>query len=386
MGRATSLAFALVVLASYFAMFSGATQHALSLMGLGLIMSLGMAYIAIGIYGYNYAVQNPDPLAHLAYFLVQIPLGGAIVYLSGGAGFNALILLPLVGHSVILLSRKGELVTNFVISLTYLLAVRLYSPGWDAVFAGLPTFLAGVVFILVFTQMAVGEEHARAEIEHLVDELGAANHRLRDFAIQAEEFATTKERNRLAREIHDGLGHYLTAIHMQIQAARAVLGPTTPQADQALATAQKLAQEALIDVRQSVAALRASPEENQPLDAIITKLIDECLNQQVQAHFQVSGLPREVTPQTHLTLYRSAQEALSNVSKHANASDVNILLDYAAPGQVRLFIEDNGLGTDHFDGGFGLVGLQERANLLGGKVGMTSAVGHGFRLEVVVPG
>jgi signal transduction histidine kinase len=367
-------------------MFSSAAQKSISLLGLGLVMSLGVAYIAIGIYGYNYATDNPDPLMHLLYFLVQIPLGGAIVYLSGGAGFNALILLPLVGHSVILLSRRGELVTNLSISLAYIVAVRLYSPSWEAVFAGVPTFLAGVVFILVFTQMAVSEEHARAEVEHLVDELGAANHRLREYAVQAEEFATVKERNRLSREIHDGLGHYLTAIHMQIQAARAVLGPTTPQADQALATAQKLAQEALVDVRQSVAALRASAEENRPLDQSIAHLIEDCLKDQVQTHFQVSGSQRELSPQTHLTLFRAAQEALNNVSKHANATDVSILLDYSAEDQIKLLVQDNGLGADHFNGGFGLLGLQERANLLGGKVDVVSAVGQGFSLELVVPG
>jgi signal transduction histidine kinase len=385
-GRASSLAFALLVLASYFAMFSSTAQKSISLMGLGLVMFLGVAYIAIGIYGYNFASDNPDPLMHLIYFLIQIPLGAAIVYLSGGAGFNALILLPLVGHSVILLSRRGELVTNGAISLAYIIAVRLYSPNWDAVFSGVPTFLAGVVFILVFTQMAISEQRARSEVEHLVDELGAANQRLREFAIQAEDFATIKERNRLAREIHDGLGHYLTAIHMQIQAARAVLGPTTPQADQALATAQKLAQEALVDVRQSVAALRASAEENRPLDQSITQLIEDCLKDQVKTHFEVSGSPRTLSPQTHLTLFRAAQEAINNVSKHANATDVSIALNYTVDGQVKLFIRDNGLGTDHFDGGFGLLGLQERANLLGGTIDIVSAVGQGFSLELVVPG
>jgi signal transduction histidine kinase len=386
LGRATSLAFALVVLASYFAMFNGTARQSITLMGLGLIISLGIAYIALGIYGYNYAVRNPDPLVRIAYFAIQIPLGGAIVYLSQGAGFNALILLPLVGHSVILLPRRQEFVTDSVIILTYLIAVRMYSTGWEAVFAGLPTFLAGVVFILVFTQMAVSEERARAEVEHLVDELGDANQRLRDYAIQVEELAITKERNRLAREIHDGLGHYLTAIHMQIQAARAILASPASQTDQALATAQNLAQQALVDVRQSVAALRASPEQDKPLDQVISGLIGACLNQQVRSSFNVTGEPRDLSPQTHLTLFRAAQEALNNVGKHANAANVDILLDYSTANQVRLRIEDDGQGTDHFGGGFGLIGLQERANLLGGRVEMTSAVGQGFRIEVVVPG
>ncbi len=71
--------------------------------------------------------------------------------------------------------------------------------------------------------MAVNEERARAEIEKLYKELEGANNRLRDYVLKIEELAITKERNRLAREIHDGLGHYLTTVHMQIQAARAVM-------------------------------------------------------------------------------------------------------------------------------------------------------------------
>jgi signal transduction histidine kinase len=386
LGRATSLAFGVVVLSSYFAMFNSTAGQSVSLVKLGLTIVLGVAYLALGIYGYNFAVHSRDPLVHLAYFALQIPLGAFIVYQSQGAGFNALILLPLVGHSVILLPRRQEFITNSAIILAYVIAVRSYSTNWDGVFAALPSFLAGVVFILVFTQMAVSEEHARAEVEHLVDELGDANQRLRDYAIQAEELAITKERNRLAREIHDGLGHYLTAIHIQIQAARAVLAAPNSQADQALATAQNLAQDALVDVRQSVAALRAPAAESKPLDQLISDLIGDCLNQQVRSEFHVFGDPRDLTPQTHQTLFRAAQEGLNNVAKHAQASRVDILLDYSAQNTVRLLIEDDGQGTDHFNGGFGLIGLQERANLLGGSVQMTSALGQGFRLELAVPG
>jgi signal transduction histidine kinase len=386
LGRATSLAFGVVVLSSYFAMFNSTAGQSISLLNLGLTIVLGVAYLALGIYGYNFASRSAEPLVHVAYFALQIPLGAFIVYQSQGAGFNALILLPLVGHSVILLARRQEFITNSAIILAYVIAVRSYSANWDNVFASLPSFLAGVVFILVFTQMAVSEEHARSEVEHLVDELGDANQRLRDYAIQAEELAITKERNRLAREIHDGLGHYLTAIHVQIQAARAVLAAPGSQADQALGSAQNLAQEALVDVRQSVAALRVSPADGKPLDQLISDLISDCLNQTVHSDFRVNGDPRDLTPQTHQTFFRAVQEGLNNVAKHANASRVDILLDYSAQKQVRLLIEDDGLGTDHFDGGFGLIGLQERANLLGGSVKMTSAVGQGFRLELSVPG
>ena len=80
-----------------------------------------------------------------------------------------------------------------------------------------------MVFVVVFTQIAVREREARAEVERLAAELTEANRKLREYADQVEELATARERNRLAREIHDSLGHYLTVVNVQIEAARAVI-------------------------------------------------------------------------------------------------------------------------------------------------------------------
>jgi CheY-like chemotaxis protein len=93
-------------------------------------------------------------------------------------------------------------------------------------------------------------------------------------AAQSEELATARERNRIAREIHDGLGHYLTTVHMQIQAARSILAADRARAEDTLAKAQQLAHEALGDVRRSVSALRATPAERPPLPAALAELAD----------------------------------------------------------------------------------------------------------------
>lgn len=383
-GSGGDLAFAMVVLASYLAMFS-AKRISISTIEIFLMAFLGVAYIAIGIYGYAFCASSDSRWIHMGYFAVQIPLGGLIVYLSKGAGFNALILLPLVGHAVILLYREWIYVVNAAIILTYVLSISPFMEDWSAFWSGLPTFLAGVIFIQVFTQMAVNEEKSRKEVERLVPELEQANQRLRGYAIQAEELAITKERNRLAREIHDGLGHYLTAIHIQAQAARAVLKPDNPQAADILMTIQNLSQEALNDVRQSVATLRASPEEMQPLPEMIEKMLDECTRTGIEGHFSITGTLRDLSPQAHLTLFRAAQEGINNTRKYAQATQIWLTLDFTEPGCVRLHVKDNGIGTDHFDGGFGLLGIQERAHLLNGQVKVLSTPGKGFSLEVTIP-
>jgi signal transduction histidine kinase len=199
-----------------------------------------------------------------------------------------------------------------------------------------------------------------------------------------EELATTNERNRIAREIHDGLGHYLTVINMQIQAARAVQESDPARASEAMGKAGAMAQEALADVRRSVAALRASPTENKPLTESIQALADETRAAGIQTDFAVQGTPRPLSPQADLTLYRAAQEALTNIRKHAHASAVNIRLNYDN-GTVKLTVKDNGVGTAATDNGFGLIGVRERTQLLNGQVNVNTAPGQGFSLEVSLP-
>ncbi len=384
MGRGSNIAFTMVVLASYFAMFSAAPKD-ISLVRLGLMIGLGIAYVAIGTYGYGFCGRTHWMPLRMAYFAIQILLGGLIVYLGEGAGFNALILMPLAGHAIVLLSPGWGMIANASVIVTYIVAVGLFTNNLSAIWSGLPAFLAGVVFITVFTQMAVDEEKARTEVERLVEELEGANQRLRGYAVQAEELAITKERNRVAREIHDGLGHYLTVIHMQIQAARVVMKPGEPKVQEALLTAQNMAQEALVDVRKSVASLRASPNEGQPLPEVIARLATDCEAGGLQTRVAICGEPQNISPQTQLTLYRAAQEGLNNVRKHSEANRVDLVLDYSETGKIKLTIRDDGKGTDHFDGGFGLIGLRERSNLLGGETRTLSEIGKGFTLEVVLP-
>jgi signal transduction histidine kinase len=381
-GSDAALAFTVVVLASYFATFAAIRQA--TIFDILLMIVLGLAYILMGIYGYAYCARSGLPVLRVGYFLVQIPLGGLIVSIGKGAGFNALLLLPLAGHAVVLLDEFFVYLANAGILGIYVVSVGSYST-WDSVWSGLPTFLAGLLFILVFTQSSVSEGQARREVERLVGELQEANQQLREYAVQAEELAVTRERNRLAREIHDGLGHYLTTVHMEIQAARAVMDRDPVQAKKMLEKAQILTQDALTDVRSSVAALRASPDENLPLPEMIDKLLKNCSAMDLETDLRVVGTPHPLSPQVYLTLFRAAQEAINNIGKHSKATLVWVQLDYLTVGHVRLMVQDNGVGAEQIEGGFGLLGVRERINLLNGKFTIQTAKNEGFRLEITVP-
>ncbi|MEA3397064.1 MAG: sensor histidine kinase, partial [Chloroflexota bacterium] len=194
-----------------------------------------------------------------------------------------------------------------------------------------------------------------------------------------------EERNRLAREIHDSLGHYLTAITVQLEAAGKLVAMQPERAAQAIATAQGLTRESLSEVRRSVAALRASPLDTASLGKAIGEVAENFRAGGVATTFTIEGEAYPLPIQTKTALYRVAQEGLTNVRKHANASAVQVTLAYA-PEQVTLTISDNGTGRRGEEvAGFGLLGLRERIALLGGLLEAADYPEGGFRLRVEVP-
>lgn len=398
-GRRGDLLFIGLVVAAYVTAFM-AGWASFSLPEVAVLIAAGVVYVFIGIYGNRFCLRLNSSLALAAYFVVQIVLGGLIFYWSRSQSW--LILLPLVGQAVEALPRRWMAVTcalnlaivvaihssyiSTAVSPTGKLLYPLFSKAfWTIIVQSAVQYLAAIAFVVLFTQVAVRERDARAEVERLAAELGEANVRLREYAAQAEELATVKERNRLARDIHDGLGHYLTAIHVQIQAGRAVLDRDRATALDALSKAQSLAQAGLSEVRRSVAALRASPLDNRSLPEAVLELVDECRAAGVATEFKVCGELRPLSAQVELALYRAVQEALTNVRKHADASRAEVTLDCQSASLVRLTVHDYGLGSGDLNGGFGLLGIRERVRLLGGQVHVDTAPGAGFTLQVEVP-
>jgi signal transduction histidine kinase len=342
-----------------------------------VLVALGAAYLVAGTYGFAICRRSGSLLARISYFVVQLLLAATLILLRGSTGELALILLPLAGQSALLLPLQGMAPVCVLIYLTLVMPLVIRGRWVDAIAIAL-IYGTGIVFVVVFTRVAASEREARTA-------LAEANQLLRDHAAQVEELATTKERNRLAREIHDSLGHYLTVVNVQIGAAQAILEQDRPRALDHLANAQALTQEGLAEVRHSVAALRASPTESGPLPEALAKLVEQWNVAGLRAKFVVAGTIRPLTPQANLTLYRAAQEALTNVGKHAHATSVDLHLDYRDDEHVHLSVKDDGVGSDNSEGGFGLLGVRERVQQLSGEVHVRTGSGNGFELEVELP-
>jgi signal transduction histidine kinase len=213
----------------------------------------------------------------------------------------------------------------------------------------------------------------------LVSELESANTRLRQYAKEIEELSAAKERVRIAREIHDAVGHGLTVVNVQLEAARGLVDTDPARTRSAIERAQTVAREALVDVRKSVGMMRAHGAPA-PLVDRVASLVEE----HSFATFQVSGAPRATGPAAEFALYRAAQEALTNVAKHAGATSAQVVLAFEK-SEVVLRVSDDGRGSERSTGGFGLTGMRERAELLGGRVEIASEPGKGFSIHVTVP-
>ncbi len=353
--------------------------------GLFILGGLGTFFVLLGTFGRDWSQRLASRWIVYPYFAFLLLLANAIIFIGRGQALVALILFPLAAQGVMLLSPREAYVLGALLVVTALVSFGALESGQstNTVVGGL-ALTAGVIFTVAFTQVAVRENIARAEVERLNAELAGANRKLSEYAVQVQELSIANERNRLAREIHDSLGHYLTIINVQLEAASQVFTQDPRKAVAGIRKAQALAQEGLTDVRRSVAGMRSGPIDNQTLPKAIEGLVAELHASGVMTHYHVEGNLPGLSPQVELTLYRAAQEALNNIRKHAHASRADVAL-IATPGCLRLAISDNGVGSQRSGSGFGLLGVRERVKLLGGTFVAQSASNGGFEFVVEVP-
>ncbi|HEY9603768.1 MAG TPA: sensor histidine kinase [Allocoleopsis sp.] len=279
-----------------------------------------------------------------------------------------------------------------------------------------------LLFVLLLVNALLAERQSRQK-------LAIANEQLRQYARRIEDQATLEERNRIAREIHDSLGHSLTAQSIQLENAMMFLRSNVDKAQAFLTEAKQLGKDALQEVRQSIATLRSNPLQGQSVEDAIASLVEDFRHRSgIEAECQINFssqiqvdarrfklrrnhrgtefaeeiirgdreiektrdadsvvkrlLPAEITT----AIYRILKEVLTNIYKHSEATQVKIRL-LASPEALYLFVEDNGKGFDPEQNttGFGLHGMRERAVALAGQFKITSQPGAGCQITVYIP-
>lgn len=324
------------------------------------------------------------------YFLLQVLIAAGLYWMADRGRILNLIwvlLLPPVAYAVFLLRWRGIATISGCMMMVFVASASRWHELSATVYAAV-AFSFAILFTIVFALLAVYSERSRGQVQTLAAELAAANERLREYAMQAEELSAARERNRIAREIHDTLGHYLTVANVQLNAAKTLWTDHPERAWEAVGKAQSLTREGLQDVRRSVASLRSSPLENCTLTEAVANFAEKAATTDSVTTVVVRGRPRPLTPQAELSLYRAAQEGWTNARRHAAAKQIVITLDYAVSNSVTLRVADDGLGAaeEAVRTGFGLLGLRERAQLLGGRFSIETQAGAGFTLHFEVPG
>jgi signal transduction histidine kinase len=214
--------------------------------------------------------------------------------------------------------------------------------------------------------------------------LSEANRQLRGYAATIEQLATSRERVRLARAMHDTLAHTLAAMVIQLEAVDA-LQEVDPYAAQAqLHKASQEARAGLDEARQAILDLRSAPVEEHGLDEALEQMVRRFGQRNgIQTTWTVKGSPTPLLPVQANALYRITEEALDNVARHAGARSLDVSIKYETG--VTLSIRDDGSGFDPHDvdeGRYGLLGIRERATLVDGETEIISAPGAGTTLIV----
>ncbi len=224
----------------------------------------------------------------------------------------------------------------------------------------------------------------------LADQLAVAIENARLYQ-ETRQMAVTEERNRMAREIHDTLAQGFTGIILQLEATEQALGDTNDEVQRHLNQARSLARKSLAEARRSVWNLSPQALEQLRLDEAIKQEVDHFrLENGIDANFTLFGERLDLPPDMGVALFRICQESLANIAKHAQASQVGVLLSFN-DSTVDLSITDNGKGFDPSankkpgKSGYGLISMRERALGQKGKFEVQSEKGEGTTVRVSIP-
>jgi signal transduction histidine kinase len=281
-----------------------------------------------------------------------------------------IVVLPMVGLAVLFLYGTGDL-----------RSFSLQRGTGD---------LIGFVAIVAVVYSLIAVIKQRASRDRLIAELQEAQRRLTISAARDAELATLRERNRLAREMHDSLGHALVLIAVKLEAAQRLQAVDPDRATVQWEETKALVRSTMADLRASLAGLRLPVLDEGSLSAAIHELADATardtnLRVEVDVPCEADRLERDITE----VLYRVTQEALANVARHARAQSAVVRVALV-PDRVTLDIEDDGAGLDATQsergGRYGIVGMRERVEGVGGTLAIAPRTGaRGTWLHAIIP-
>jgi signal transduction histidine kinase len=213
-----------------------------------------------------------------------------------------------------------------------------------------------------------------------------ANVQLSQYSNTLEHLATSRERNRLARELHDTTAHTLSGISVNLEALKTIAPEDNPEMQGMISTTLEAARNGLSDTRRALKDLRAQPLEDLGLELALRQLIDSVAERAgLKTNVNIDTPLPYLAPNIDQVFYRIAQESLENTARHANAYMVTVEL-HEEDGKLTMLIQDDGRGFNmnevHGEGHFGLKGMHERALTIGAELTIESQLGGGTNVQL----
>ena len=266
---------------------------------------------------------------------------------------------------------RYEIVEQFTNGIAFGAYLDYYNPLTQSWFTGLESLMVCLnilLFVLYMILLFISQKDENARIRKLNEQLNQANDQLRDYAVNMERMAEMRERNRLAREIHDTLGHTLTGIIMCADAGLALFEVAPEESRKRIEVVAQSARDGLTDVRRSIKALRPDALERFTLEEALEGLVE---NFRLTTSAQITYLQEAEELKLDLdeedALYRVVQEGLTNAVRHGKADRIEIRIT-RAKNVVSVRVRDNGTGCTGPEEGFGLRHMRERLEMLGGTL------------------
>jgi signal transduction histidine kinase len=359
-------------------------------------LTLLRCFLLTGTYGvwlliYHLGVQGVKGRPHPGFMLALFCLACASQFIPlPNTDTDWLPLLPIITAGLMSLVRPRplSLLAAGVLCLCSYLAIRLMVPDWgvSSQVGLLLSFLTIYGYGAIISELTL----AHTALEASNAKLALAHRQLQEYSAQVEELSVIRERNRIAREIHDTLGHALTLLSVQLETATRLEVRDDPRLHEELLQARQVAKACLTEVRHSVEALRPDEAYAGSLQEQLRKLVAafETTCPQTKIALDLEEATHPLLPDLCQALYRCAQEALTNIRKHAHATKVLLRLSTGTE-QVELTVLDNGQQCEPAHeqrvSGFGLLGMRERVALLEGTLRAGPEPEQGWRVEVVLP-
>jgi signal transduction histidine kinase len=358
---------------SFIVLASITTDPHPGLTGDGPLVALGLVVLVVGI-AMTLPPRRVSDRTRIVWLLITATAMVGLTILQPQSAHVGIAYYVVIVASIRLRTVPGIVVSVVVVAAECITLGFVADEPTGAIISVVASIVPWFLVMRLVGQLHQGREQAEALIEEL-----------RESRAAAAESAALAERGRVARDMHDVLAHSLSALALQLEGTRLLARDRGADADvvDAVERAHRLAAEGLAEARDAIAALRG---EELPGPERLEQLAEAFAG---DARVTVSGTPRELESEARLALYRTAQEALTNVLRHSAADRVEVRLEYADDG-TRLMVQDFGpgapvvVGPGSPGGGYGLTGMRERAELLGGRLS-AAPTDDGFRVELWLP-